>query len=587
MSSRLSGAVHPTEQSVGIIGAGAAGLITAHVLIQDGFQRVELITKDASPGGVWTSHRVYPGLTINSVHGEYRFSSLPMPSPQNAKATGGRLTGQDMQAYMTSFADRFLRGKIKYHTEILNLRRVKTDPVNGSTSGQTYWEIDVKNNITGRTSTLWYDKIVLCSGGCNTPNIPSSLSTKSAGFRGPIIHSSEVGSRAEEIFAATELSSNDSHSSEVVIVGGGKSAQDVAAYMVNEGRKATVVFDTPDSFLAVPIPLPDFIRKSRFLSVISPHTVLRTRLERFLHTTWLGSKITHAIWSFLEWSSMLAFGVSSDSPLRRTHSMFWGVRTNDEGVGSPTSFYQLVKAGKVNIIAPNRASEFVREGVKLQDGTVLRANAVILSTGYESSWKGLMNEETQRELGLEKHSLSTSNKFDRDWDDYVSLSNPPVVNNESSLEVSTIYRGLVPAKNILNRDFAINGAVFTTNPGYAFEVCAHWISSYFLQDPFLKLPSSVEEAIEQSERNNTWLRKRYPLMVGTINESHSADLAFWSWPQATDTLLDDMGLAINRSGGNCFNWAFKVIGLKDIATLKKERDEKRGHSGLSTSTSKS
>lgn len=50
--------------TVGIIGAGAAGLITAQVLLQDGFE-VQLLTDDRSPGGVWARHRVYPSLKTN------------------------------------------------------------------------------------------------------------------------------------------------------------------------------------------------------------------------------------------------------------------------------------------------------------------------------------------------------------------------------------------------------------------------------------------------------------------------------------------------------------------------------------------
>jgi len=123
----------------------------------------------------------------------------------------------------------------------------------------------------------------------------------------------------------------------------------------------------------------------------------------------------------------------------------------------------------------------------------------------------------------------------------------------------------------------MNGAIFTTNNGYTYEVSAHWISSYFLNDPFLRLPSSTEQAIYLAERNAAWLRKRYPLMLAAINESYSSDLAFWSWPQATDTLLEDMGLRSMRSGGNIFSWVFKVIDLAEIAKLKEERDLKRAN----------
>ena len=57
--------VPPTSATVAIIGAGAAGLITAHTLLRDGFEHVQVLTRDPSAGGVWAAKRVYPGLSIN------------------------------------------------------------------------------------------------------------------------------------------------------------------------------------------------------------------------------------------------------------------------------------------------------------------------------------------------------------------------------------------------------------------------------------------------------------------------------------------------------------------------------------------
>lgn len=51
--------------SIGIIGAGMAGMITAHTLLKDGFQNVQIFTRDKIPGGVWSEERVYPGLYTN------------------------------------------------------------------------------------------------------------------------------------------------------------------------------------------------------------------------------------------------------------------------------------------------------------------------------------------------------------------------------------------------------------------------------------------------------------------------------------------------------------------------------------------
>ena len=60
-----------------------------------------------------------------------------------------------------------------------------------------------------------------------------------------------------------------------------------------------------------------------------------------------------------------------------------------------------------------------------------------------------------------------------------------------------------------------------------YEVIAHWISSYFLGDD-LRLPSTVEQALAERDRNAAWTRKRYPDVLTSANESNSSGLASWS-----------------------------------------------------------
>ncbi|EMD34940.1 hypothetical protein CERSUDRAFT_116460 [Gelatoporia subvermispora B] len=576
--SRSGGDRSAKDCKICVVGAGAAGLITAHTLIQDGFRNVELVSRDTSAGGVWAADRVYPGLTINNVYGEFRFSPLPMPPPSNAKATGGRLSGEDMKRYMESFAANFLNGRIQYGKEVINIE-VHVDQQN-----HRQWCITVEDTHDRGRQNLMYDKVVLCTGGCSEPTIPPSLSTTAAngaGFNGLVFHSSQFRERLEEVLATVDPKSA-AKPGYVLVVGGGKSAQDTSAYLANQGRKVGIVFDTADAFVAAPIPLPGFIRKSRFLAILSPHMYLRTRLERFLHNTWLGSKIVHGFWSLLQRSSFDALSVPKHSPLRRAHSLFWGIRTNDEGVGRPDGFHALVNAGKIELIAPAKAVSYGEDGrtVLLNDGRSIETDAVILCTGYTSSWTKIFDKNTADELGLRRQtteSIALADKFE-----HVSLRSEQHFRYPATeAQASSIYRGLVPAKNILNRDFAINGAIFTTNNGYTFEVSAHWIASYFLGDTFLRLPSSTEEAIKNAERKSAWLRQRYPDMIAWVNQSYSSDIAFWSWPQLTDELLEDMGLPSMRSGGNWLTWPFKVIDLKEIENLGQERAALRLQQGVS------
>lgn len=218
--------------------------------------------------------------------------------------------------------------------------------------------------------------------------------------------------------------------------------------------------------------------------------------------------------------------------------------------------------GNITLVSPARATAFGADGrsILLNDGRRLEADTVILATGYSSSWnifdgpfvavndscKVLTNypsEQTAINLGMKPH-LPDPSAHDRWHWDYTTLAKAPRAHMESS---ASIYRGIVPASNLLNHDFAINGAIvsqsdilqhrtncflsfsqFTTNNGYSYEVVSHWISSYFLRDPYLRLPKTVEEALEESERNAAWIRRRYPGTLLWASPSYSGNVAFWT-----------------------------------------------------------
>lgn len=90
-----------------------------------------------------------------------------------------------------------------------------------------------------------------------------------------------------------------------------------------------------------------------------------------------------------------ALKIPKDSPLRNAHSLFWGIRANDEGSGRKDGFHALVNQGKINLVAPNRAEGYASDGesIMLRDGQTLKANAVVLATGFCSSWTGIFTGE--------------------------------------------------------------------------------------------------------------------------------------------------------------------------------------------------
>ena len=158
-------------------------------------------------------------------------------------------------------------------------------------------------------------------------------------------------------------------------------------------------------------------------------------------------------------------------------------------------------------------------------------------------------EETIDELGLNPQPADPQG--DRYHWTYTTLQNPPPL--EAKLWSSTIYRGIVPAKNIHRRDFAVNGAVVRLHPptlssltltvsqlspnfGYTTEVAAHWISSYFRGDE-MRIPATPDEALQETERHAAWLRRRYPQIPAALNNSHTSYFAFWSYVSSQPHLV--------------------------------------------------
>lgn len=135
-----------------------------------------------------------------------------------------RLKGIDACRYFERYHEEFLtpQGKsvVRFNTEVPQIRR--GDAGKG-------WKVDVRetdpNSLKKSEETLSFSKIVVCTGGNSAPKIPAGLSASDAtkvGFAGPVLHSSESWTGMESIVASAKASPGK----HVVVVGGGKSAQE-------------------------------------------------------------------------------------------------------------------------------------------------------------------------------------------------------------------------------------------------------------------------------------------------------------------------------------------------------------------------
>jgi hypothetical protein len=166
-----------------------------------------------------------------SVHGELRFSALPMTRPSSGggpAAAESRLKGTDVCSYMEDFHDRFLvvdgKSIVQFNTEVLRVQRG---------GGDIGWNVDVRDSMGSPIlegdegkglKTLHFPRIVVCTGGTSAMNIPSGLESAAAlraGFTGPVTHSGDSWGIVDAVQEAARSSGKP-----VVVVGGGKSAQE-------------------------------------------------------------------------------------------------------------------------------------------------------------------------------------------------------------------------------------------------------------------------------------------------------------------------------------------------------------------------
>jgi hypothetical protein len=106
------------RKRVVVIGAGIAGLVTAKVLRDDGFD-VTAFEKEPAIGGVWAESRTYPGLRANNSRRSYAFSDHPYDRSADAFPTADQV-----RRYLASYVARFgLAPLIRLSTEVVGVSR--------------------------------------------------------------------------------------------------------------------------------------------------------------------------------------------------------------------------------------------------------------------------------------------------------------------------------------------------------------------------------------------------------------------------------------------------------------------------------
>ena len=195
---------------VAVIGAGASGLVAARWLLAAGSDPV-VFERSLGIGGLWRPDDglAYPSLRTNTSKQKTAFSELPFDAalpdfPDRAAVL----------AYLEDYAERF--GLTERIRSGISVGAITPLPAGWAVDGESF------------------DRVVVCTGLFGRPLLPD---LPGAGqFGGPIVHT--AGYRGAEPYRDRD----------VVVLGGGSSAADVARELVGVARTVQLALRAPVTF---------------------------------------------------------------------------------------------------------------------------------------------------------------------------------------------------------------------------------------------------------------------------------------------------------------------------------------------------
>ncbi|MFD8000471.1 flavin-containing monooxygenase [Streptomyces mirabilis] len=347
---------------IAIIGAGAAGLATAKVLLQAG-HHVTVFDKAPDVGGVWSRTRRYPGLTTQSPKTQYSLSDFPMP-----KSYPEWPTGEQIQSYLEAYAAEFaVDSTLRLNTEVTAAR----------VAGNGQW------TVTTRDGTELFDRLVVANGVFCEPAVPQ--------YPG-LDKFTAAGGR---LCAGTDfLDVEDARDKYVLVVGYGKSACDVALAISRVAASTDVI--ARQMLWKLPRKIGGVVNFKRLMltrlgEALFPYR-RRRGFEKFLHGA--GNRLRRGMLNSVGSVSVRQFGL-------RRHGLVPAGQMEDivrGAIGLATEgFFEAVADGTVTVHRDRTITRLSAGAAELNDGTKLPADLIVCATGFRQDVPFLA-EDVQQQL---------------------------------------------------------------------------------------------------------------------------------------------------------------------------------------------
>lgn len=342
-----------TALRIGIVGAGISGLVSARTLLAQGHS-VRVFERSAEIGGVWGPSRRYPGLRTQTARDSYAFSDFPMPAAYPEFPDGA-----DVHRYLHAYAQHHdLFSHIELQSDVTSITRRR--------DGRPGWRMAIRKS-GGAETVEEFDFVVVCNGVFDQPSVPRLPGRQAFEAAGGLaLHSSQLN-------GLEPLRGRD-----VVVVGFGKSALDIAEAAAGVARSCAIVCNRTlwkvPRFLLGGINAKHLIL-SRFSEFWLPHPTMRG-LRRFLHERL--PRLVDLYWFASERALGRQLGLLSKRmrpPLRLRESIgtCFGFAPDDN--------FRAIRNGRIGLHV-SRVVDLTPQGVATADGAIVPAQTVVFATGF-------------------------------------------------------------------------------------------------------------------------------------------------------------------------------------------------------------
>ncbi|GAB2957349.1 NAD(P)/FAD-dependent oxidoreductase [Saccharothrix stipae] len=446
--------------------------MTAKVLVENGFD-VTVLDKYERVGGVWSPGGCYDGLANQSARRLFEFADL-----------ANRLhfaSAADSHRYLEDYAEAFgVLACLRPGTEVTSIR-----PVPGpGRVGASGWSVESRptgdEGAPVRRET--FDHVVVASGAHHHVHLPDLPGRES--FGGTVLHSNDVRSGT---FTGKR----------VVVVGGGKSALDLATRAAGEAASATLVQRKVNWM----------IPERLLLGTVGYKWILFTRLGEALLPRYhdpscvrpvdrLDERVKRALWWVITRDMLVSAGFHRlPRRLRPARPLPWHLA--HAGV-MPRGYVRAVREGRL-AAEVGAVQEFTEDGVRLANGRDVAADVVVLATGHRRVFP------------------------------FLDL---PVHDDAGRLR---LYRGIVPP-GVDRLGFVGFRQVFNNIMGV--ELSAHWLVRHFLGT--LRATPDEQGMRDAVDARLAWQEQVLPGTGGYDFGPYDIHCA--------DELMHDMGLPSRRAG---------------------------------------